>query len=200
MRASRFLPRATNNVAEYVGLICGLVLAKDAGAKQLRAQGDSQLVVNQFTGEWQVKEPTLRPLLAEAREVALAFTDVTISWIPREENAEADAEVRKCLDTHAPLAIGARASFQELANLRVGGSDKYSRMKRDALLEALGPASDKVVATITLGLTDAGRPEAREKLELMALRWAARGLPPEKAAQKVLTDLEIGRQAAKRRR
>jgi ribonuclease HI len=197
--ASRFLESATNNQAEYAGLLCGLALAKEAGASHLLVQGDSKLVICQFNGEWRVKEPALQKCLAEAKALAEAFVVVEASWIPREENAEADREVRRCIDAAAPSAAGARASFQELAKLRVGGTDKFSRMKREALLEVLGPDADAAVATIAIALADASGPEGREKLELMALRWAARGLAPAQAAQKVLVDLEIGRQAAKRR-
>jgi ribonuclease HI len=199
--ASRFLENATNNQAEYAGLLCGLALAKEAGATHLLVQGDSKLVISQFTGEWRVKDSALAACLAEARELAKAFASVEATWIPREENSEADREVRRCLDAAAPAAVGARASFQELAKLRVGGTDRFSRMKRDALLEVLGPVADEAAATIALALADAGTGSAgeREKLELMALRWAARGLTATQAAQKVLVDLEIGRQAAKRR-
>jgi ribonuclease HI len=200
LRASRFLAHATNNQAEYAGLLCGLELARQAGATRLLVQGDSKLVVCQFTGEWQVKDPALQLCLAQARELAQAFDAVTASWIPRDENAAADAEVRRCLDANAPAAVGARASFQELAKLKVGGSDKFSRMKREALVALLGAEADAALATISVGVADAGPADGREKLELTALRWVARGLSPEQAAQKVLIDLEIGRQASKRRR
>lgn len=198
LRASQFLARATNNQAEYAGFLCGLRLAREAGAPRLDVKGDSKLVVCQFTGEWRAKEPPLQKLLAEAKELARAFASVDIAWIPRAENAEADLEVRRCLDAHVPKSVLAQASFQELAKLKVGGQDEFSRMKRDVLLERLGDAKDEALATIATAFQDI--PEGREKLELTALRWMGRGLPPVQAAQKVLVDLEISRAAVKRRR
>ncbi len=197
-RASKFLEKATNNQAEYAGLVCGLNLAKAAGAKRLIVRGDSKLVVCQFTGEWRAKEPGMQECLAMAKVAARSFDTIDITWIPREENGEADLEVRRCLDGHVPHSVAVQASFQELAKIRVGGQDQFSRMKRDGLLAVLGSGANAALSIISSALLDA--PGDREKLELTALRWAARGLPPARAVQKVLVDLEISRNAAKRRR
>lgn len=197
VRVSRFLERATNNQAEYAGLQCGLEAAHAAGATELVVRGDSKLVVCQFTGEWRVKEVTLQTCLAEAKTLAKPFTSIDIGWIPREENGEADLEVRRCLDANVPKSMSVAASFQELAALKVGGQDKFSRMKRPGLLELLGDGAEAAVTVIATALADVEGD--REKLELVALRWVARGQDPVRAAQKVLVDLEISRKAAKAR-
>jgi hypothetical protein len=99
------------------------------------------------------------------------------------------------------------ASFQELLGLKVGGQDAFSRQKRDALLAALGEdgadVSAAIDATLTRGRTrvpPALIAKDRGALALKALRWVARGLRPEHAAQKVLVDLEMGLNARPGRR
>lgn len=89
--------RATNNVAEYSGLIAGLRLAAEhAPGAQVEARMDSQLVVEQMKGTWRVKHAGLQPLHAEAREVAPPGT--TYTWVPRAQNAAADALANRALD------------------------------------------------------------------------------------------------------
>lgn len=196
-RASRFIEHATNNVAEYEGLLCGLRLARAAGVKRLVVQGDSKLVVSQVTGEWQAKEPEMIKKLTEVKGILKDFESVELAWIPREENEDADMEVRKCLDAHVPNSQSAKGSFQDLAKLKVGGRDEYSRMKRDQLLGRMGMQADNNLEIIRAALE--GAEGERDKLEVTALRWIARGLPADKAAQKVLVDLEIAKRATQGR-
>ncbi len=88
---------ATNNVAEYAGLIAGLRLALDhAPGARIEVRMDSKLVVEQMKGAWKVKHPGLQPLHAEARALAPAGT--TFTWIPRAENADADALANRAMD------------------------------------------------------------------------------------------------------
>src|SRR3978361_342920 len=65
--------RATNNVAEYRGLIAGLESAAEIGANEVAAQLDSKLVVEQMSGRWTVKHPHLMPLRSRALELSRAF-------------------------------------------------------------------------------------------------------------------------------
>lgn len=103
---------ATNNVAEYSGLVAGLRLAAEhAPGAQVEVRMDSQLVVEQMKGTWKVKHPGLRPLHAEAREVAPAGT--TYTWVPRAQNAAADALANRALDGDE-VAPGARAPEDSL--------------------------------------------------------------------------------------
>lgn len=88
---------ATNNVAEYAGLVAGLRLAAEhAPGAAVEVWMDSKLVVEQMKGAWKVKHPGLKGLHAEARGLAPAGT--TYTWVPRAENADADALVNQALD------------------------------------------------------------------------------------------------------
>ncbi|WP_148616020.1 bifunctional RNase H/acid phosphatase [Nocardioides rubriscoriae] len=91
--------RATNNVAEYAGLIAGLRMAVElAPGARVEVRMDSKLVVEQMSGRWQVKHPDMRPLHAEAS--ALAPADTTYTWVPRERNKHADRLANEALDGH----------------------------------------------------------------------------------------------------
>jgi len=88
---------ATNNVAEYSGLIAGLRLAAElAPGAAIEVRMDSKLVVEQMSGRWKVKHPAMRPLAEEAK--ALAPADTVYRWIPREQNKYADRLVNEALD------------------------------------------------------------------------------------------------------
>ncbi|WP_024793212.1 bifunctional RNase H/acid phosphatase [Tomitella biformata] len=90
--------RATNNVAEYRGLIAGLQAAAELGATQVRARLDSKLVVEQMSGRWKVKHPDMIPLAAQARALAAKFDSVSFTWIPRAENGHADRLANAAMD------------------------------------------------------------------------------------------------------
>ncbi len=90
--------RATNNVAEYRGLIAGLRAAAEAGADDVAVSMDSKLVVEQMSGRWRVKHPDLIELQREAAELATQFTRVTYEWIPRARNSHADRLANEAMD------------------------------------------------------------------------------------------------------
>jgi broad specificity phosphatase PhoE/ribonuclease HI len=91
----------TNNVAEYSGLIEGLKAALELGAVQADVRMDSKLVIEQMSGRWQIKNPGLRPLAAEAAALVKRFDAVTFDWIPRERNKAADALANQAMDEAA---------------------------------------------------------------------------------------------------
>lgn len=89
---------ASNNVAEYNGLLAGLRAANDLDkSATIEVRMDSKLVVEQMSGNWQIKHPEMRRLAYEARELHPP-TLITYKWIPREENTHADSLVNKALD------------------------------------------------------------------------------------------------------
>jgi broad specificity phosphatase PhoE/ribonuclease HI len=89
--------RATNNVAEYSGLIAGLELFREhAPDAQLEVRMDSKLVIEQMAGRWKIKHPDMRPLARRAQQLAPAGTVWT--WVPRAQNAAADALANAALD------------------------------------------------------------------------------------------------------
>lgn len=95
----RYLGQATNNEAEYSGLILALEIALAGGVKKLQVFADSLLIVNQVNGEWALKKEELRPYWTKATLLAEELDSFSISWVPREENKEADAEVNRVLNT-----------------------------------------------------------------------------------------------------
>jgi ribonuclease H / adenosylcobalamin/alpha-ribazole phosphatase len=115
--AERFggLGHVTNNVAEYQGLIAGLRAAAELGAVSVEVRMDSKLVVEQMSGRWQVKHPSMQPLAAEARSLAAGFGQIGYTWIPRERNKDADRLANRAMDEQAgitkPEAVSAPASW-----------------------------------------------------------------------------------------
>ncbi len=88
---------ATNNVAEYRGLIAGLELYNEhTPDADLEVRMDSKLVVEQMSGNWKIKHPDMRPLAMAANRLAPFGT--TWTWIPRERNKHADALLNRALD------------------------------------------------------------------------------------------------------
>ena len=99
---------ATNNVAEYRGLIAGLELAREHTPDvELEVRMDSKLVIEQMAGRWKVKHESMKPLAAQAQQLAPA--GITWTWVPREENSAADAILNAALDeaqSSPPVATG----------------------------------------------------------------------------------------------
>jgi broad specificity phosphatase PhoE/ribonuclease HI len=90
--------RATNNVAEYRGLIAGLEAAREIDADAtVEARLDSKLVVEQMSGRWQIKHPDMKPLAMRAKRV-LPPEQVSFTWVPREKNKAADRLANLALD------------------------------------------------------------------------------------------------------
>ena len=88
---------ATNNVAEYSGLIAGLKLAElYAPGADIEVRMDSKLVVEQMSGRWKIKHPDMKPLAMEANRLAPFGT--TYTWVPRERNKYADRLANEALD------------------------------------------------------------------------------------------------------
>ena len=92
---------ATNNVAEYRGLIAGMRRAADLGIRTLTVQGDSKLVIEQMRGAWRVRADGLRVLHEEARTVARGFDAVRFAHVRRAGNAEADRLANAAMDAAA---------------------------------------------------------------------------------------------------
>ncbi|MFJ7627156.1 bifunctional RNase H/acid phosphatase [Streptomyces sp. NPDC097595] len=101
---AEYIGVATNNVAEYKGLVAGLravgALIADGPVGtgvQVRVRMDSKLVVEQMSGRWKIKHPDMKPLAAEAA-AALPGADITYEWIPRERNKHADRLANEAMD------------------------------------------------------------------------------------------------------
>jgi broad specificity phosphatase PhoE/ribonuclease HI len=92
---------ATNNVAEYRGLIAGLRAASRFAPSQVDVRMDSKLVVQQMSGNWRVKHEGLRPLAVEAASLVRGLSNVTFRHIPREVNTHADRLANEAMDAAA---------------------------------------------------------------------------------------------------
>jgi ribonuclease HI len=89
---------ATNNVAEYRGLLLGLERARALGASEVDVVNDSELVAKQVNGTYKVKHPDMKALHAEALRALGNFERWSIRSVPRAQNAGADALVNQALD------------------------------------------------------------------------------------------------------
>jgi len=98
-----FLGVATNNVAEWQGLIAGLEAAHALGAQRVNVRLDSELVVKQMRGEYRVRHPQLIPLHGRAKKILTHFDQFDIRHVRRNENAAADALVNRVLDTRTSI-------------------------------------------------------------------------------------------------
>jgi ribonuclease HI len=99
--AAETLGTATNNVAEYRGLLLGLQRARALGATEVEVVNDSELVARQVNGIYKVKHPDMRPLHAAALAALGEFERWSLRSVPRAENAGADALVNQALDAEA---------------------------------------------------------------------------------------------------
>ncbi|MEU5462444.1 bifunctional RNase H/acid phosphatase [Streptomyces althioticus] len=96
--AAEYIGVATNNVAEYRGLLAGLRAARELDPDaRIRVRMDSKLVVEQMSGRWKIKHPAMKPLAAQAAAVFPADR-VTYEWIPRERNTHADRLANEAMD------------------------------------------------------------------------------------------------------
>jgi broad specificity phosphatase PhoE/ribonuclease HI len=95
--------RATNNVAEYRGLIAGLEDAVNLGAAEVDVYMDSKLVVEQMSGRWRVKHPDIAALHQQATALSARFDRISYAWIPRAKNSHADRLANEAMDAAAEL-------------------------------------------------------------------------------------------------
>ena len=96
--AAERIGTATNNVAEYRGLLLGLERARALGATEVEVVNDSELVAKQVNGDYKVKHADMKPLHAQALAALGEFDGWQVRSVPRAENAAADALVNAALD------------------------------------------------------------------------------------------------------
>ena len=97
-RIGKFLGTQTNNFAEYMGLLLGLRRAKEMGVAEVEVYADSELMIRQLGGRYQVKSLSLRPLYEEALELLNGFSRVKLVHVPREMNSAADEMSNRAID------------------------------------------------------------------------------------------------------
>ncbi|MGP4011461.1 bifunctional RNase H/acid phosphatase [Streptomyces sp. 4N124] len=139
--ASEYLGIATNNVAEYRGLLAGLRAAHALDpAATVHVRMDSKLVVEQMSGRWKIKHPDMKPLAAKAAAV-FGVGQVTYEWIPRELNRRADRLANEAMDTGSSASSLRRGAAKADAEGPGGGAAKDDadvRAARNVATPAVG--------------------------------------------------------------
>ena len=102
-RQNGFLGKGTNNIGEWHGMIEALVWANRSGYMRVCVRADSKLVVKQMQGKWRAHKPHIAKLMATGRRTMELFERCDVKWVPREQNAEADALASEAL--HAKVAV-----------------------------------------------------------------------------------------------
>ena len=97
---SQYLGEQTNNYAEYSAIIYCLKKLKDANVKSFQLFSDSQLVIKQLNGEFNVRSPEIKPLYKQVKALLKNFNHYELTQIPRTQNKLADKLVNICLDKH----------------------------------------------------------------------------------------------------
>jgi ribonuclease HI len=109
IEAKGLLGNTTNNIAEYEALVRALEHAGRLGARRVQVFSDSELLVRQMRGEYQVKNEGLRPLYEEAVALRRRFDGVTFQHVPRAQNSRADRLCNEALDGNRPAPTKKKA-------------------------------------------------------------------------------------------
>ncbi|MGW4352923.1 bifunctional RNase H/acid phosphatase [Nocardia sp. NPDC004582] len=152
-----FLGVATNNVAEYRGLIAGLEAAAELGAREVSVRMDSKLVVEQMSGRWKVKHEAMIPLADRARRLVAGFDRVSFAWIPRKENSHADRLANEAMDdadTVAEVRTALRESGQALGRPADLGSEDSNSTVADRDSGSRQGTLGQVAAAVAGGVVD----------------------------------------------
>lgn len=155
--AAEYLGVATNNVAEYRGLLAGLRTAHalDPGAR-VHVRMDSKLVVEQMSGRWKIKHPDMKPLAAEANRV-FPPGRVTYEWIPRAQNTHADRLANEAMDAGARgEQWSASGDDVEAEALREASGAARTRAAVTAVSSDAAPGVPGDAAVAAAGAADAG--------------------------------------------
>lgn len=178
--------RASNNVAEYRGLIAGLQLAAEfAPEAEIEVRMDSKLVVEQMSGNWKIKHPDMKPLAMEANRLAPFGT--TYHWVPRAENKHADRLANEALDgVRSGVTVGGAEPEDPLVEALEADEDARGTVAHRGWAPPSGPPTTLIlvrhgVTELTSGkrfsgglrssnpgLSDEGREQMREVAEWLA--------------------------------
>ncbi len=114
------LGRATNNVAEYTGLVKALDAAAQLGARQLTVFSDSELLVRQINGQYKVKSELIRPLFEQATSLLAQLDSWQVRHVRREKNVQADKLVNQALDAGHDVEAKPKPSVPKRDPVRLG--------------------------------------------------------------------------------
>ncbi|MGP8302218.1 bifunctional RNase H/acid phosphatase [Streptomyces inhibens] len=169
--AAEYIGTATNNVAEYKGLVAGLRAAHALDPRaRIQVRMDSKLVVEQMSGRWQIKHPDMKPLAAEARAVFPAG-QVSYEWIPRAQNKHADRLANEAMDA------GKIGKQWEPRDSRAALATAPAR---SAAAQAADAAAEVAEATEAAAAPGWGAPDLGAPATFVLLRHGETALTPEK--------------------
>ncbi|WP_371325831.1 bifunctional RNase H/acid phosphatase [Corynebacterium sp. HMSC058E07] len=164
-----FIAKATNNVAEYQGLINALELAIEVAKMrgvapselEIQVRMDSKLVVEQMSGRWKIKHPDMKPLAARVKELEATLATVTYSWVPRAQNKRADELANRAMDDK----VGGRwfddaLSFQPAADSASAGAGARAGSAEVAPAQATPAVSAQTAPAAPTGTAPAPAQEA----------------------------------------
>ena len=175
---SESIGTATNNVAEYNGLIAGLRAAAEIDPRaDVEVRMDSKLVVEQMSGRWKVKHPDMKPLAQTAAEAARSFARVTYTWVPREQNKDADRLANEAMDRstgRSPQGPASRLDPKPAPadnskknpsadNSKNAGAARADNSKRRPGASSTGWGAPRGQATVTLLLRHGQTPLSTER-------------------------------------
>ncbi|XP_071920768.1 uncharacterized protein [Coffea arabica] len=153
--ALRFDFRASNNESEYEALIAGMMIARKLGAESIEVYSDSQLIVNQVGGRYEVKEEPLRRYVAKVHELRAQFKVFTLKQVSRSQNKRADA-----LSKLASTSVG---TLNKEVLVEVVRNRAYDQVEA-AVIQVLGSWMDPIVRYLASGELPPSRAEARRVL------------------------------------
>ena len=177
---AEFIGRATNNVAEYRGLLAGLRAAHELDPEaRVFVRMDSKLVVEQMSGRWKIKHPDMRPLAAEAKSV-FPPGSVSYEWIPRAKNKHADRLANEAMDAGkrgeqwSPSASNAELEAQDAA------TEAVTTEPRDGVGHGGGTGQAAAETAPTRAAAPGWSPDTGTPTTLVLLRHGETALTPEK--------------------
>ena len=175
----QFIKHATNNVAEYQGLINGLNLAVEIAEQQGVKPGslsvdvrmDSKLVVEQMSGRWKIKHPDMKPLAQEVKRIEGQLAQVSYTWVPRAQNARADELANRAMDEREGgqwideelVAAGSAAAASPAGDAE--GADMLFDLDQPAEDAAAGAKREEPAQTNTAATTTAKKNTAETQRE-----------------------------------
>ncbi|MGW8973906.1 bifunctional RNase H/acid phosphatase [Streptomyces platensis] len=171
---AEFIGTATNNVAEYKGLVAGLRAAHALDPQAcVQVRMDSKLVVEQMSGRWQIKHPDMKPLAAEARSVFPAG-QVTYEWIPRAQNKHADRLANEAMDA------GKIGKQWEPGNSRAALAAAPARSAAARAADEAAESAEAADAAPSAPAAGWGAPDLGPPATFVLLRHGETALTPEK--------------------
>jgi len=115
-----FLGKTTHNAAEYMGLLQGLLAARELGISGVRVFSDSELMVRQINGEYKVKSKNLKDIFMRCAELAETFKSFEITHILRDKNQQADDLANRAMDMKKDVDLAVQSGSANIKKVRLG--------------------------------------------------------------------------------